>query len=143
MRDSLVALDEAIENAKTMGNESKNLQWSKQLLNLIQLRDVMLTEIKGHLLGRDETGAVTEPPGVWEGSPQVEYERFFNSQLREWSFEDLKLTCELCGKSSTEVRTFHSPAVVNANFEELKAAEDHHFCPECSEKRASRKVIEK
>lgn len=41
------------------------LQWAKTLRDLVELHDTTLANIKVHLLGRDETGAANEPPGLY------------------------------------------------------------------------------
>jgi len=96
-------LDEAIATAQTMskkkGKDANALQWAKCLKDLIELRNSTLTNIKTHLLGRDESGAPIEPPGHegYDGDNLVLFEREFQTFLSPWTQEDLKLKCEDCG----------------------------------------------
>ena len=139
MRESLEAIEEQIENAKTMSKkkDANSLQWSKQLLNLIQERDVILERVKGHLLGRDETGAIKEPEDSWDYNGQVEYERNFHNFLKPWTKDDLKLKCEDCGVSSEEVTNQFFNEVQDNHYRTIREAENVDLCPKCYEKRTS------
>jgi hypothetical protein len=64
-----------------------------------------MEKVKGHLLGRSEVGTIREPDDVYEGNPEVEFERAFQSLLtKPWSKKDLELECEDCGVESEEVQ---------------------------------------
>jgi len=109
LRENLESLDEAIAdartNAKKKGKDSNSLQWSNQLLNLIQERNATLLAVKTHLLGRDETGAPVDPGDHYDGNDDAAFfERDFkNFLLRPWTSNDLKLVCEDCGTRSENV----------------------------------------
>jgi hypothetical protein len=142
-RETLAALDEAIENARAMSKAGKGkkgkgdheaLQWSKQLLNLVAQRSSLLADIKCHLLGRDETGTPTEPGGFYDGNPQVMYERDFETFLAPWTQEDLKLTCEDCNKHSEDVSTRH----FSIPREYYNDDEYYDLCTKCYGKRAAK-----
>ena len=111
LRENLVTLDEQIENArkmskvKTKGDKAVALQYVKTLRDLVELRSKTLLEIKAHLLGREETGSVNEPPDVYNGNNEVEFERAFKTFMAPWTREDLKLKCADCGLESEEVST--------------------------------------
>lgn len=85
--------------------------------------------VKTRLLGRDETGAPNEPPDLYDGSDQVEFERYFKRILSPWTLDDLKLECEDCGALTEEVtqRTISHPSSEEAEYLEL--------CKKCYEKR--------
>jgi hypothetical protein len=143
-RETLAALDEAIENARAMSKAGKGkdghgaLQWSKQLLNLIEQRDSTLTNIKCHLLGRDETGTPTEPADYYDGNGNVMYERDFKTFLAPWTHEDLKLTCVDCGKDSEDVFTRRFPAA-----EYYEDDEFFDLCTKCYTKRKKQQPVKK
>jgi hypothetical protein len=113
LAENLEVLDEAIATARKMSkpagrkavDKAAALQWTKTLRDLVEVRNSTLLNIKAHLLGRDETGTPNEPADVYdEGSrPQVEYERYFRSELAPWSLQDLKLKCQDCGVESEDV----------------------------------------
>ena len=133
LRENLVTLDEQIENARKMskvkkGGEGVALQYSKTLRDLVELRDKTLLNIKAHLLGRDETGAINEPSDVYAGNQEVEFERAFKTFMAPWTAADLKLKCTDCGLESEEVTTRRI---------EHKFDPDEYFvlCSECYEKR--------
>ena len=139
LRENLEVLDEAIANARKMskpGNKGTDkaaaLQWTKTLRDLVEVRNTTLLNIKSHLLGRDETGTPNEPQDVYDedGSPQVEYERYFRTQLAPWTLQDLKLKCEDCSVESEETTTRHFPH---------EHSEDEYFdlCDKCYEKRTA------
>jgi hypothetical protein len=132
MRENLEVLDEAVENARSMSRNKKNgrvaLQWAKTLRDLLELRDRALVNMKTHALGRDQTGATSEPPDYFTGSknPQVEFERYLDGLLSPWTREDLKTECEDCGVESQEVET--------RQFENDET-ESVDLCRKCYEKR--------
>jgi hypothetical protein len=109
LRENVEALDEAIETARAnskgkKGSDSRTaLQWAKTLRDLVEVRNTTLSNIKIHLLGRDETGAATEPPDHYNSNEQVMFEREFQTFLAPWTREDLKLECQDCSVSSEEV----------------------------------------
>ena len=99
------------------------------LWDLIELRNVQLDKIKGHLLGRDETGAVTEPENYWDENQQVEFERYFKNQLAPWTLEDLKLECEDCHEESEDVTYYTYDGEINMYAD---------LCEKCHNKRISK-----
>ena len=105
LRENLEVLDQQIGHAREMvkDKDSTALQWAKTLRDLVELRNVTLEKIKGHLLGRSESGTVNEPDDIWGDNAQVMYERFFHDFLRPWQRGWLKLTCEDCATKSEEV----------------------------------------
>lgn len=133
LRENLVTLDEQIENArkmskvKTKGDKAIALQYVKTLRDLVELRDKTLLAIKAHLLGRDETGAINEPSDVYNGNPEVEFERTFKTFMAPWTAEDLKLKCTDCGLESEEVTTRRIQRGYDSDYFDL--------CNECYEKR--------
>jgi len=141
-RGNLEVLDEQIENARAMSKAEKGtdsrtaLQWTKTLRDLIELRNATMEKIKGHILGRDETGAINEPSNVWDHNDQVEFERHFKNQLSPWTEEDLKLECEDCGVESEEVS--------NRHFSHPYPEEDENLdlCEKCYNKKTSESTVE-
>ena len=133
LRENLVTLDEQIENARVMSKAKKGeskaiaLQYSKTLRDLLELRDKTLLNIKAHLLGRDETGAVNEPSDVYNGNEEVEFERTFKTFMAPWTAEDLKLKCTDCGLESEEVTARRIQRGYDSDWFDL--------CNECYEKR--------
>ena len=133
LRENLEVLDEQIVNARKMskkkGKDANALQWTKTLRDLIELRNTTMEKIKGHLLGRDETGAINEPSSAWDDNDQIEFERYFKNQLSPWTKDDLKLECEDCGVESEEVS--------NRCFSHPYPEEDENLdlCGKCYEKR--------
>jgi hypothetical protein len=110
-RLTLQVLDQSIADAQQMSqaktgrghdNESR-LEWTRELRNLLELRNSTMTEIKHHMLGRDyETGQFSEPEDVWQ------FERDFHKYVTSepWTQDDLELECEECHKSSLEVEEY-------------------------------------
>jgi len=135
LRENIEALDEAIATAKRMSKrEDKSaLQWTKTLRDLVELRNSTLERIKVHLLGRDETGAPTEPPDHYDGNELVEFERDFQNFLSPWTQDDLKLKCRDCGKSGEEV----SERRIITAYDSIGLPKeiDLDLCPECYAKR--------
>jgi hypothetical protein len=138
LRENLETLDEQIVNARKMSKPARKgadkaaaLQWAKTLRDLVELRNATLVNIKAHLLGRDETGAPNEPDDVYDGNPQVEYERYFKGLLSPWTQQDLKLKCEDCGVNSEGTTTRHFPR---------EHADDDYFdlCDKCYGKRTAK-----
>ena len=127
LRENLDVLDEQIEHAREMSKtkDASALQWAKTLRDLVELRNTTLEKIKGHLLGRGESGVVKEPPDCWDDDSQIMFERWFKSQIKSWT--DLKLTCKDCGKSSEQVST--------RLFSHVGGCDRIHLCKECYEKR--------
>jgi hypothetical protein len=140
LRENLQLLDEAVENAQATSKAKQKdsraaLQWMKMLRDLVELREGTLLEIKAHLLGRDETGAVTEPPNQYDSNPEVMFERDFQRFLEPWNESDLKLECEDCGVESEQVS---SRAVqIQAPGQLFAETENHDLCDDCYEKRTS------
>lgn len=134
LRENLETLDEQIVNARKMskkkGKDSNALQWAKILRDFLEARDRTLANIKVHLLGRDESGAPTEPPDYYRGNAEAEvmFERFFKNQLSPWTLDDLKMKCEDCGKESEEVSRRRFP-------HKYEADEYFDLCDRCYEKR--------
>jgi hypothetical protein len=106
----------------------------KMLRDPTELQNSTLMTVKTHLLGRDQTGAPNEPPDVYSGNSQIEFERYFKNMLSPWSPEDLKLECEDCGRKSEEVRNRHFPEEYDG-LREVKAAENIDLCDKCYAKR--------
>jgi hypothetical protein len=137
LRENLETLDDQIVNARKMskpkgkGDKSAALQWAKTLRDLVEVRNQTLLNIKAHLLGRDETGSVSEPPDFYSGNAQVMFERDFRGLLAPWTREDLKLKCEDCGKESEEVSRRKFP-------HEYEADEYFDLCDKCYEKRVAK-----
>ena len=135
LRENVEALDEAIATAKRMSKrEDKSaLQWTKTLRDLVELRNSTLERIKVHLLGRDETGAPTEPPDHYDGNELVEFERDFQNFLSPWTRKDLELECQDCHKFSEEV----SQRRIITSYTSYGAPnyDDFDLCPDCYAKR--------
>jgi hypothetical protein len=133
LRENLVTLDEQVENARRMskvkgkGDSRVALQYSKTLRDLVELRDKTLLNIKAHLLGRNATGVVNEPSDIYDGNPQVEFERTFKLFMAPWTAADLKIKCDDCGLESEEVTTRH----IQRGYE----SEYFDLCNACYEKR--------
>jgi len=103
-----------------------------------------LLNIKAHILGRNETGAVKEPANVYNGNSEVMFERNFRRLLQPWTLEDLKLKCEDCGVESEGV--FSRSFEVKVPFpylpgEFMNETEYHDLCLKCSEKRSVTEAI--
>ena len=111
LRENLEVLDEQISEARKMSKSGRrrkdpaSLQWTKTLRDLVQLRNETLDKIKAHMLGRDETGVVMEPPDHYDGQPEISFERDFSKLLAPWSKADLKLECQDCKANSEAVST--------------------------------------
>jgi hypothetical protein len=146
LRENLDTLDEEIENARVMSKSKKSgerqiaLQWAKTLRDLVEMRNVTLEKIKVHLLGRNENGVANEPSDCWDGNSDVMYERYFKQQMRPWTLDDLKLTCEDCGRCNEDVATRRFPAAEYYLDDEYAG-----LCSRCYEKRlvkATREIEE-
>ncbi|MGB9022762.1 MAG: hypothetical protein WCC94_04925 [Candidatus Bathyarchaeia archaeon] len=124
---------------KKAADEGAALQWARTLRDLVELRNQTLDRVKGHLLGRNETGAITEPENAWDKNPQVMFERYFKRQLSPWTEQDLELECEDCGLSSDEVVNRHFPGKYE-NYVEAKSSEDIDLCPNCYTKRQGKEA---
>ena len=135
LRENVEVLDEAIANARAMSKARKGsdnrvaLQWAKTLRDLVELRNTTLSNIKVHLLGRDETGSAIEPADYYDGKSEVMFERDFQTFLAPWTREDLKLKCEDCGTLSDEVSTRAG------RYQDEK---DRELCDKCYEKRTAK-----
>jgi hypothetical protein len=57
------------------------------------------------------------------------YERWFKDQMNPWTLDDLKLTCEDCGKHSEEVDTYAG---------KYEGEENQDLCGRCYEKRTAK-----
>lgn len=117
--------------SKKKGKDANALQWAKTLRDLIELRNTTMEKIKGHILGRDETGAINEPTSVWDHNDQVEFERYLKNQLSLWTEDDLKLECEDCGVESEDVSNRHFSHPYPENDENLD------LCEKCYNKRTN------
>jgi len=142
LRENLEVLDEGIANARKMVNaKGKNadsrtaLQWAKTMRDLVELRNTTLDKIKVHLLGRDETGAIEEPPDHWEGNDQIEFERYFKNQLSPWTLQDLKLKCVDCGAKNEDVSERYIPEERDEHYNVTKESERVDLCSACLKKR--------
>lgn len=137
LRENLEVLDEAVANArkqsKPKGKSEKALalQYGKLVRDLIQERNVTLTALKSHLLGRSEVGTPNEPNDVYGANEQVEFEREFHKQLKPWTIKDLELECEDCAKSSQEVTNYRFPDPSGR----WATYEYHDLCEACNQKR--------
>jgi hypothetical protein len=111
LRESLNFLDGAIGEAEKARKAEKSkdgrlaVQWAKLLRDLVEQRNQTLLQIKGHLLGRDATGAIREPGEVYAGEAQVMFERDFQNFLQPWTRSDLNLKCEDCGVENQDVQS--------------------------------------
>jgi hypothetical protein len=145
LRENLETLDEQIANARKMSTPGRKgadkaaaLQWAKTLRDLVELRNTTLLNIKTHMLGRDETGATTEPPDFYSGgNAQVRFERDFRGLLAPWTREHLKLKCEDCGAESEGVfsRSFEKQVPFGVGDMMTTETEHHDLCSRCYEKR--------
>jgi len=137
--ENVDVLDEAIANARRMSKSKKKgdnaLQWTKTLRDLIELRNTTLGNIKAHILGRDETGTITEPQDFWDSNQQIMYEREFKRQLAPWTLEDLKLECEDCKVESEDVMYHNFPALEDKHYRDVVPREAADLCPQCAHKR--------
>jgi hypothetical protein len=137
LRENLEVLDEQIQNARVMSKkkdkDANALQWTKTLRDLIELRNVTLDKIKIHLLGRDQTGASTEPPDHYNGNSEVMFERDFQKFLSPWTRQNLELKCDDCRVKSEEVSGHY-----------IETEEEHlNLCEKCYEKRETApKILE-
>jgi hypothetical protein len=147
LKQNLEVLDEAIERVRSVnkgrgGREDRvALQWVKLLRDLVEQRNATLAEIKAHLLGRDETGAVRDPPDYYEGDFQIMFEREFRNLLEPWRESDLKLRCENCGVESEDVDPQLFSKEVPMGVGDLTTTENeyHNLCSKCYEKRVQKK----
>jgi len=148
LRENVEALDEAIAtakaNSKKKGKDANALQWAKTLRDLVELRNATLTQIKSHILGRDETGAPTEPPDQYDDNEQVYFERDFQNFLSPWTREDLELECEDCGKSS-ELVSRREIIASWTNYKTIPNSPNYDYfnlCPDCYAKRQAKEPPE-
>jgi len=141
LREHLEVLDEAIVEARKLSKVRKGasgrdtIQGLKILRDLVEQRNLTLDRIQAHLLGRDQTGAITEPADAWDKNPQVEYERYFRNQLVPWTQNDLKLECEDCGVRSENVSNRYFEEQRGPKYELLKEGEAVNLCSKCYHKR--------
>lgn len=143
LRQNLEILDEAIEKLQYNGKGKKgvddraSLQWGKLLRDLLEQRNATLTEIKAHLLGRDETGAIRDPPNHCGASPQVMFERDFQTFLERWRGSALRLRCQDCGVESENVcpRPFEKEVSFPDTNLTTTLTEYLNLCPKCHKKR--------
>ena len=140
--ENLDVLDESIANARAMSKAKKSgdsrtaLQWAKTLRDLVELRDRTLTNFKAHILGRDETGTVTEPPDFYDSDPEVMFERDFKRFLAPWTRDDLKLECEDCGLVSEQVSPHYFPEILDPRtVDTIAETETADLCAKCYAKR--------
>jgi rubrerythrin len=151
LRENLETLDEQIANARKMSTPSRKgadkaaaLQWAKTLRDLVELRNTTLLNIKTHMLGRDETGATTEPPDFYSGNPEVMFERDFRTLLKPWHESDLRISCEDCGAESEDVfsRSFKKQVSLGIGDMTTTETEHHDLCSRCYEKRTAKDTDE-
>ena len=144
LRQNLEILDEEIGKVQSMrkakrGSEDRAaLQWAKLLRDLVEQRTSTLTEIKAHLLGRDQSGAVKDPPDHYVSHSQIVFERDFRNFLEPWKESDLRIRCESCGVRSEDVfsRAFSRQVPVLPNSAVMIPETEYlDLCPECYEKR--------
>ena len=106
-RRNIQALDESIEDARKVPKDEKPTDKRarlKLLRDLVELQNSSLAAVKVHLLGRDETGAPTEPDDSWGEHNITMFERYFDEQLQqEWTEDSLELECEECQKNARDV----------------------------------------
>jgi hypothetical protein len=108
-RENVAALDEAIAIARKMSKSKKSadrhtaIQALKLIRDLAEVRNQTLLNIKAHILGRNESGAIVEPGDHYEGNAYVEFERDFRNLLTPWIESDLRLECADCGIESEDV----------------------------------------
>jgi hypothetical protein len=95
-----------------------------------------LDKIKIHLLGRDETGAVKEPPDHYNSNPAVMFERDFKNFLEPWQESDLSLQCEDCKLNSKDVESRSLTFKRLSEFPgiDCERTEYHDLCSKCYEK---------
>ena len=150
-RENLDTLDEQIANARKMSKPGRKgadkvaaLQWAKTLRDLVELRNTTLEKIKAHMLGRDETGSVTEPADFYDGNSEVMFERDFRGLLAPWTREHLKLKCEDCGAESEGVisRSFKKQVPFGVGDVMITETEHHDLCSRCYAKRAAKDTDE-
>jgi hypothetical protein len=147
LRQNLEVLDEAIERVRLVskgkgrGEDRVALQWVKVLRDLVEQRNGTLAEIKAHLLGRDQTGAVRDPPEYYGSDFQIMFERDFRNFLDPWSESDLKLRCEDCGVESEDVCPELFTKEVPLGVGDITTTENeyHNLCSRCYEKRVQKK----
>jgi hypothetical protein len=147
LRENLEILDEAVVNAQKMARPKKkgdvsSVQSLKILRDLIELRNATLVEIKAHLLGRNETGALKEPPDYYNGNPEVMFERDFKKFLEPWQESDLSLQCEDCKQVSKDIEsrclTIKMSSELPSILPDYERTEYHDLCPKCYEKRITK-----
>jgi hypothetical protein len=147
LRENLEVLDEAVANARKMSKPARKgadkaaaLQWAKTLRDLVEVRNATLLNIKAHILGRDETGAVNDPANVYSRNGEVMFERNFRRLLQPWTLEDLKLKCEDCGVESEDVfsRSFEKQVPLGIGDMMTTETEHHDLCSRCYEKRTAK-----
>ena len=71
------------------------LQWAKTLRDLVELRNATLLNVTAHLLGRDDTGAIVEPPDHYDSDPEIMSERDVQTFLKARASRMLRLTATL------------------------------------------------
>lgn len=143
LRENLEVTDEQITNAREMSRNKaldsrSRLQSIKILRDLVEQRNMIMSNIKAHLLGRDATGAVKEPASFYEGNSMVEFERNFKRFLTPWTTEDLKIKCEDCDVESENVSTRSIQKEVPMNLTKdltTTETEHHDVCSKCYEER--------
>jgi hypothetical protein len=140
---NLEVLDEEIERVRSVSkakgrDDRAALQWAKLLRDLVEQRNVTLTEIKAHLLGRDQTGAIRDPPDHYDGSSQVMFERDFQQFFGGSKGSDLRLRCEDCGVEGEDVspRLIVTQVSLGVGDYTVPRDEYHDLCPRCYKKRS-------
>jgi hypothetical protein len=136
--ENVEVLDEAIASARKPSKGEKPADKRarlKLIRDLVELRSTALLNIKAHMNGRDESGAIQEPPDVYDYNSQIEFERYFRSLMEPWTLSDLKLTCEDCGVESEDVSHHYFEDIHDSNYRTLVNSESAELCSQCVEKR--------
>jgi hypothetical protein len=145
VRRNIDLLDESIEDVRKAPEGEKPAEKRarlKLLRDMIELQNGRLLDAKAHLLGRDDTGAVREPPNRYSSNPQIMFERDFRNFLEPWKESDLRLSCEDCSVESEDVssRSFEKQVPLGIGDMMTTVTEDHDLCSRCYTKQSSATV---
>jgi hypothetical protein len=138
LRENVEVLDESIASARKPAKGEKPADKRARLKlvrDLVELRGNALLSIKAHMNGHTESGAVMDPPDVWDDNSQVEFERYFQGLMEPWSRKDLRLECEDCGIESEDVSHHDFEEIHDGHYRTIVEAEGADLCPKCVEKR--------
>jgi len=97
---------------------------------MIELQEASLAAVKVHLLGRDQTGAPTEPEACWSSNNMIMFKRYFHEQLSPWTENNLKIEYQECRKNSRNVA--RKLVVAKDKYNDEKT-EYQDLCPFCFE----------